>query len=259
MWFGADLLLHSHALPPCVPVWDINTAAGAGRALAFSRRRGVMLCRQISASRKIHQGEGEPGACPRVARPSRRWVRLPGLRCGTGARKRLVKQKRNPCGMGWGERGGETCGGPCLCQPRGSALAAAARTLPSTQGPETGETALSLPGSVGFSLGHPGVPGRAGMCRGQQGTAGARCAPSGEERAEGCSAQGEKGVWDSSQRGVKWSNSFPCQVWPEISSSKTVFGVHLTSKRWFALGEPSCLAITHSRAPDFPSEVLAQG
>lgn len=59
MWFGADSLLHSPALPPCSPVWDINTAAVSGRALTFSRCREVTLCRQISQRGEIHHGEGE--------------------------------------------------------------------------------------------------------------------------------------------------------------------------------------------------------
>lgn len=52
------LLLRSHILLPCSSAWDINPAAVWGRALTFLKvQREVILCRQISPSRKIHQGE----------------------------------------------------------------------------------------------------------------------------------------------------------------------------------------------------------
>lgn len=149
MWFGADLLLHSRALPPRSPVWDINTAAVAGRALTFSRCREVMLCRQISPSRKIHQGEGEntalansgilpvalgsAGVCS--SRPGSPGGRVAAAETwGRWVRKRLVQQRRNPCGMGWREREGESREGrPAGSLPRqAEGLPLPAPSLPRT-------------------------------------------------------------------------------------------------------------------------------
>lgn len=130
MWFGADFLPHSHALPPRSPLRDINPAAVSGRALTFSRCTEVVLCRQISPRRKIHRGRGGEAppwqtlefsrcrwAMPLFAQDDPSWGDL-----GTMGEEKAAKQRLIPGewdgGSGKGEAGRGEPGAPPLCEPR---------------------------------------------------------------------------------------------------------------------------------------------
>lgn len=128
MWFGADFLPHSHALPPRSSLRDINPAAVSGTALTFSRCTEVVLCRQISPSRKIHQGEGESttsantgmvpvplGSAGVRSSSISRGQDDPGW--GQCERKGLAKQILIPWEWGGGSREGEEGRGEPECEP----------------------------------------------------------------------------------------------------------------------------------------------